>query len=202
MDTFETFMHHFSHLPTLHPVSQPYTRSTTTICTRCSLQVRKTQHINISSQIVPNVWILTTEPSTVTPIITLICLGETKKFITVKNPSTSCNYHQQAAQYHHTFIFHSHYEHPALTANISLDIANLNMVNISSLGFHIWQHLKDKRNETQLHHLSSIPSLPIAQLYKHMISGIKPITPFTSPNESIGDTKSIWTLFSHTGIYV
>ena len=95
-----------------------------------------------------------------------------------------------------------HYEHPALTANISLDIANLNMVNISSLGFHIWQHLKDKRNETQLHHLSSIPSLPIAQLYKHMISGIKPITPFTSPNESIGDTKSIWALFSHTGIYV
>ena len=80
-------------------------------------------------------------------------------------------------------------------------MANLNMVNISSLNFHIWQHLKDHRNETQIHNLSSIPSVRIAQLYKHMISGIKPITPFTSPTESIDDTESIWTPFSHTGVY-
>ena len=35
-----------------------------------------------------------------------------------------------------------------------------------------------------------------------MISAIKPITPFTLPNESIDDTESIWTLFSHAGVYV
>ena len=35
-----------------------------------------------------------------------------------------------------------------------------------------------------------------------MISGIKPLTPFTSPTELIDDTGSIWTLFSHTGVYV
>ena len=81
-------------------------------------------------------------------------------------------------------------------------MANLNMVNISSLYFHIWQHLKDHRNETQLHHLSSIPSVPISWLYKHMIRGIKAVTPFTSPTESIDDTESIWTLFWHTGVYV
>ena len=81
-------------------------------------------------------------------------------------------------------------------------MANLNMVNISSLDFHIWQHLKDHRNETQLQHSSSIPSVPIAQLYKHMISGNTHITPFTSPTKSIADTESIWTLFSHTGVYV
>ena len=81
-------------------------------------------------------------------------------------------------------------------------MANLNIVNISSLDFHIWQHLKDHRNKTQLNHLSCIPSVPIAQLYKHMISGIIPITPFTSSTESIADTESIWTLFSHTGVYV
>ena len=55
---------------------------------------------------------------------------------------------------------------------------------------------------TQLHYLSSIPSVPIAQLYKHIISGIKPITPCTSSTESIDDTESIWTLFFHTGVYV
>ena len=35
-----------------------------------------------------------------------------------------------------------------------------------------------------------------------MINGIKLITPFTSPEESTGDTTPIWTLFSHTGAYV
>ena len=35
-----------------------------------------------------------------------------------------------------------------------------------------------------------------------MVHGIQPITPFTSPEESTGDTASIWKLFSHTGVYV
>ena len=95
-----------------------------------------------------------------------------------------------------------HYETSALTVNISLDMANLNMVNISSLDIHIWQHWKDHRNETQLHHLSSIHSVPIAQLYKHMSSGNTHVTPFTSPIEPTADTESTWTLFSHTGVYV
>ena len=60
----------------------------------------------------------------------------------------------------------------------------------------------DYRNETQLHQLSSIPSVPIVQLYKHMISGTGPITPLASPTESIDDTATIWTLFSHTGVCI
>ena len=34
-----------------------------------------------------------------------------------------------------------------------------------------------------------------------MAKGIQHIIPF-SPEESTGDTDSIWTLFSHTGVYV
>ena len=86
--------------------------------------------------------------------------------------------------------------------NISLDMANLNMVNMPSFNFHIWQHLEKHQNEAKLHHLASIPSVPVNQLYKHMVNGIHPITLFTSPEESTGDTVSIWTLFSHTGVYV
>ena len=55
--------------------------------------------------------------------------------------------------------------------------------------------LENHCNETQLQHIASIPLVPVNQLYKHMIAGIKPITPFTSPEESTGDTVSIWTLF-------
>ena len=35
-----------------------------------------------------------------------------------------------------------------------------------------------------------------------MVSSNGPITPFMTTDESIDDTSSIWTLFSHSGIYV
>ena len=63
-----------------------YTKITATISTRCSLQIRKTQSISIPSLIAPNMWILTSAPSTVITAITLIFPGETTKFITVKKP--------------------------------------------------------------------------------------------------------------------
>ena len=76
------------------------------------------------------------------------------------------------------------------------------MIDISALDFCIWQHLGNHQNETQIHHLASIPLVPVNHLYKYMISGITPITPFTSPEESTRDTVSTWTPFSHTGVYV
>ena len=168
-----------------------YARNTVTISTRCSLQIRKTQSISIPSQIAPNVWILTSAPSTVTTTITLICPGETMRFITVKKPIHILKLPPTCSATSPHFHLPLQYDHPTLAVKISLNMAKLNMVNISSLDFCIWQHLKDHRNETQLYYMSSIPLVPIAKLYKHMVSGIKHIMPFTSPNESINDTESI-----------
>ena len=61
-----------------------YTKNTASISARCSLQIRKTQSISIPSQISPNIWILITAPSAVTTAVTLICPGETTKFLPVK----------------------------------------------------------------------------------------------------------------------
>ena len=94
------------------------------------------------------------------------------------------------------------YQNLHLEVNISLDMENLNMVSISSLDFHVWQHLEDHRNETQLQDLATIPLIPVNKIYQHLISGAQHITPFNTADESTGDTDSIWTLFSHTGIYV
>ena len=57
-------------------------------------------------------------------------------------------------------------------------------------------------NQTQLYHLVNIPSVPTDQLYKDMINSNRPIIPFVSTNESIDDAASLWTLFSHIGLYV
>ena len=80
-------------------------------------------------------------------------------------------------------------------------MANLNIINISSIHFCIWQPLEKHQNESQLQHLARIPSIPVGQLYSHMAKAFQHITHF-SPEESRGDTDSIWTLFLHTGVYV
>ena len=70
-------------------------------------------------------------------------------------------------------------------------MVNLNMINISSLDFCIWQYLEKHWNKSQLQHLASIPSVPVDQLYRHMANDIQHITPFFSPEESTGDTALI-----------
>ena len=153
------------------------------------------------SQLAPNVWILTTSPSTVTTIITLICPGETTKFLKVKNPIHVLQVPTACSATSPNFHLPPHYETTYLEVNISLDMANLHMINISSLDFLTWQYLEKHQNESQLQHLASIPSVPVGQLYSHMAKGIQHITPF-SPKESTGDTNSIWALLLHTGVYV
>ena len=77
----------------LQPLANPpscitalYTKNTHSISTRYSLQIRKTQDVSIPSHLTPNVWILTTLPSTATTALTLIYPGETSKFISIQKP--------------------------------------------------------------------------------------------------------------------
>ena len=111
---------------------------------------QKNSDVSMPSQLTPNVWILTTAPSAVTTKITLICPGETTQFIEVRKPiyvlclPTACS----ATSPH--FHLPPHYESPPLEVNISLDMANLNIITMSSMDFHIWQHLDKHQNESQL----------------------------------------------------
>ena len=80
-------------------------------------------------------------------------------------------------------------------------MANLYMINVSALDFHIWQHLRNNRSETQLQHLATIPSIQVHKIYQHMINGTQHITPFDTVDESTEDTESICTLFSYRNVH-
>ena len=199
----------FCTIPTLfQPLANPsscitalYVKNTVSISARCSLQITKSSDVSMPSTLTPNVWLLTTAPSAATATITLICPGKTTEFTEAKRPihilhlPTACS----ATSPH--FYLPPHYEGLCLEVNISLDMANLNMINISSQNFCIQHYLEKHQNESQLQHLASIPSVPVGQLYHHMVKGFACITSF-SPENSTGDTDSIWTLFSQTGVYV
>ena len=60
-----------------------YFRNSTSIATRCSLQVRKAHTISIPTSITPNVWLIISLQSTVLTGITLVCPEGPTKLITL-----------------------------------------------------------------------------------------------------------------------
>ena len=126
--------------PLMNPpscITALYTKNTCSIMTRCSLQIRKTQDVSIPSQLTPIVWILTTPPSAATMAIMLICPGETSKFITIQKPIHILQLPPASSATMPNFHLPPNYENAALEVNISLDMANLNMINMSSVDSYI-----------------------------------------------------------------
>ena len=87
----------------------------------------------MSSQLAPNVWILTTAPSAMITTITLICPGDTRKFIKVKKPIHVLQLPTACSATSPCFHLPPHYKTTPSEVNTSLDMANLHMINISSL---------------------------------------------------------------------
>ena len=98
------------------------------------------------------------------------------------------------------FYLPPRYETPILNVNVSLDMANLQMINISALHFCIWQHLGNNWSDMQLQHLATIPSIPVHKVYQHLLNSTMQLTPFnTEPSD---DTDSLWSVFTHPGIHI
>ena len=158
----------FCYIPTpFQPLANPptciavlYSKSATSIKSKCFLQLCKTTTTPLPTQITPDVWILITPLSAPLDTISLICPEKPMETILVRQPlhilklPTACS----ATSSH--FYLLPRYESPTLNINVSLDMANLQTVNITALHFHIWQHMGKNHNETQLQHLVNIPSVP------------------------------------------
>ena len=137
-------------------VSALYAKDKDSIQKRCSLQIKKVSSINIPTSIAPNVWKITSSTTAAPLRITLICPGEAHRSVT---PQTSIHvlWLQPACC---TTSQHFHlppcYESHEITINISLNTANLNVVNVSAPEFRIWQHLEGHWNGTLLYHLVNL----------------------------------------------
>ena len=97
------------------------------------------------------------------------------------------------------FYLPPRYETPVLNVNVSLDMANLQMINDTTLHFCIWQHLGNNQSDM---HCSTWQPYPQSQSqsYQHLLNRTVQLTPFnTEPSE---DTDSLWSVFTHPGIYV
>ena len=179
-----------------------YARNTVDITSRCSLQIWKTSGINLPTQVAPDVWILTAPLTTSANTITLICPEKAIETITMQKPVHILRVPMACSATSSNFYIPPRYETPTLDVNASLDMANLQMINILAQDFCIWQHLGSNRSEAQIQHLTTIPSIPVHKIYQHLLNNTLPIMPFNTDKESTEHNDSIWALFLHTGMYV
>ena len=198
----------FCHISTpFQPLANPptcitalYAKSEASIKSKCSLQLHKATSTSLPTQITPDVWILTTIASAPTDTISLIFPEKPIETIPIIQPLHVLKLPMACSATSAHFYLPPRYETPVLNVNVSLDMANLQAVNITTLHFCIWQHIGRNHSETELQHLATLPSIPVHKVYQHLLSSSLHLTPFNmQPSE---DTNTLWNLFTHPGIYV
>ena len=115
-----------------------YSKNTASIAASCSLQVRKAHTISILTSKAPNVWLITSAPSTVMTGMTFVCPVGPTKLITLWKPIHILCLPPACSATLPYFYLLPHYEPTTIAINNSFEIAKLNMINISVLDFNIW----------------------------------------------------------------
>ena len=165
------------------------------ITSKCLLQIQKASNTNLPTQIAPDVWILTTPLAAPANTMTLICPGKAMETIIIQKPVHIVKLPMACSATSPNFYLPPRYETLTLDVNVSLNMANLHMINILAQDFHIRKHLGNNRSDVQLQHLTTIHSIPVHKIYQHLLNNTMPIMPFDMDDESIEHTGSIWTLF-------
>ena len=177
-----------------------YAKSAASIESKCSLQLHKATATPLLTQITPDVWILTTPTSAPPDTISLICPERPLETIQIRQPLHVLKLPMACSATSANFYLPPRYETPTLDVNVSLNMANLQAINITALHFCIWQHMGRNHSEPELQHLATIPSIPVHKVYQHLLNNSLQLTPFNmQPSE---DTNTLWDLFTHPGIYV
>ena len=198
----------FCHISTpFQPLANPptciaalYAKSAASIESKCSLQLHKTTATPLPTQITPDVWILTTPTSAPTDTISLICQEKPMETIPIRQPLHVLKLPMACSATSANFYLPPRYEIPILNANVSLNMANLQAINITALHFRVWQHMGRNHSETELQHLATLPSIPVQKVYQHLLNNSLQLTPFNmQPSE---DTNTLWNLFTHPGISI
>ena len=129
----------FCHISTpFQPLANPptciaalYTKSKASITSKCSLQLHKTTTTTLPTQITPDVWILTTPATAPVNTITLICPEKPMETIAIQQMLHVLKLPMACSATSAHFYLPPRYETPVLNVNVSLDMANLQMVNIT-----------------------------------------------------------------------
>ena len=131
-------------------IAAPCGRSTVDITLKCSLQIQKASGTNVPTQVAPDVLILTTPLAAPANTTTLICHEKAIETIIIQKPVHILRLPMACSATSSNFYLPCRYKTLTFDVNLSLNMANLQMINILAQDFHIWKHLGSNRSDAQL----------------------------------------------------
>ena len=114
-----------------------YAKSTVDITSKCSLQIWKESITNLPTQMAPDVWILTTPLTAPANTMTLMCPEKAMETIRIQKPVHILKLPMACSATSPKFYLPPRYETLTLDINISFNMTNLHMINISAQDFRI-----------------------------------------------------------------
>ena len=158
-------------------------------------------HTFVPVAVTSNLWIIPSNPKTLGSTITIICPAEATSMVPLEQPIQILRLSPACSATSRYFHLPPYYEDHTIMMNISLDAANINAINISTLDFRIWKHFNSDWTSVHLQKLANVPEVPAAQLYKNMINTGEPVHSFPIKDDD-KDPSFIWTFLKHTRTYI
>ena len=96
--------------------------------------------------------------------ITIICPDKATSTVPLQQPFHILRLFPACSGTSRYFHLPLHYEDHTIVMNVSLDTANINAVNISSLDFRIWHDFNSNWTTPNLQKLANVPEVPVTQI--------------------------------------
>ena len=178
-----------------------YTNTNQVIKEQCSLVVSHMPPTFIPIAVTLNLWIIPSNPQTSGSTIMIICSDKATSKVPHQQPFHMLRLSPTCSPMYTYFHLPSHYEDHIIIMNVSLDTANINTINISTLDFRTWQHFSSKWTPLHLQKLENVPEVPVRQCYRDLIKTSVPIHSFTIKDDK-KDPSLMWTILMHSGTYI
>ena len=147
-----------------------YVKKKLAIEEQCSLVISHMTHTFIPIAVTSILWIIPSNHQTLGSTITIICSDKATSTEPLQQPFHILRLspaHSATSTYFH---LPPHYKDHCTVMNVSRDTANINVINISTLNFRIWQNFSSNWTPFHLQKLANVPEVPVSQLYKDTIN--------------------------------
>ena len=140
-------MHHSNPCKLPSCVTTLYAKNNQAIKEQCPLVISHMPCMYIPIVVTSNFRIIPSNPQTQGSTMTIICPDKTTSTVPLQQSFNILRLSPAYSTTSYNFHLPPHYEDISMEMNLSLDTANIDAFNISTLDFRIWQHFS--RNWTQ-----------------------------------------------------
>ena len=161
----------FPFMTPLQPLTNPpscvaalYTKNSREIDRLCELTTRTQPELYLPILLTSNVWAIISSPFKQQPPVTVICPTRPATSIHISPPIHVLRLQPACSATSQHFHLPPKYEDTHVTMNLPIYNANLDIINISSALFRIFQHIPSVQQHETLERLAALPPVPIKRI--------------------------------------